>query len=541
MENTKTILNRALIYLRVSTDRQAEKGIAIPTQQDRCLEHARELGFEFDQETDLYIDRGESARSMDRPALLEMLNRCETDRSIKAIIVYDVSRLARDRIDFALIKRDLKKRGIKLVSATEPINDSPEGQILEGVLSSVAEFFSTQNARKVKANMMKKAKDGCWPSRPPYGYKNVQEKVSTGKVRAWIEVCWTEAKWVIRAFELFATGNYSVKALALKLQEEGFAVRKDNRSSGKLHVSSLERMLRNKFYIGVIEWGDVVSDGKHELFLDRSLFERAQAILDARLGGGSRNRRLFSIIKPISFCEECGSRMTAEEAQTSSGRTIRYLRCLKRQHSESVECEQAYTHEDIYLKQFTSLMGKVELPERSIEKLRARVKAIFSDEQKIYEHTRKDLLSKIEETKRKKKNLVIKLIDTESTKPADVELYDEIKTDLEKEEVRLTDELNKAEGKIGGVLRTIEIALSLTANCLYAYERVKEPELKALLAKTIFKTLHIQDGEIVRAVLNEPLDYLCAKKLRKYPVFDLASVGGPTGSRTPTFPMAIGT
>lgn len=63
---------RALIYLRVSTDKQAEKGLSIPTQQDRCLHYARENGFEVDLETDIYVDRGESARTANRPQLQVM-------------------------------------------------------------------------------------------------------------------------------------------------------------------------------------------------------------------------------------------------------------------------------------------------------------------------------------------------------------------------------------------------------------------------------------------------------------------------------------
>ncbi len=245
---------RALIYLRVSTSNQAEKGIAIPTQQEKCFLTAKERNFIFDVEKDVYVDRGESARSMDRPALIDMINRCKSEKNVDSIIIYDISRLARDRIDFALIKRDLRKLSIQLVSATEPIDESPEGQILEGILSSVAEFQSTQNGRKVKANMIQKVKDGWWATRAPYGYKNVQEKLSTGKTKAWIEINHTEVPWINRVFELFATGKYSERSLAKQLQEEGFPIRRRIDGSGKLHKSVLARILRDKIYIGIIEW-----------------------------------------------------------------------------------------------------------------------------------------------------------------------------------------------------------------------------------------------------------------------------------------------
>jgi DNA invertase Pin-like site-specific DNA recombinase len=520
---------RALLYLRVSTDKQAEKGIAIPTQKEKCLECLTTNPYEFNEETDLYVDRGESARTMDRPALLEMLNRCERDQDIGAVIVYDVSRLARDRIDYAVIKQTLKKRNIRIISATESIDDSPEGQVLEGILSTFAEFYSTQNARRVKLNMARKVRDGWRVGLAPYGYKNVQEKIATGKVRAWVEVNWEEARWVQRAFELFATGNYSIRSLSKVLQAEGLPVRNRKGSDRKVHGSFLEKVLRDRFYIGVIKWGDVVNpNGKHETFLDPLLFEKVQAILDSRLGGGSRNRRLFSLLKGIAFCAECGSRSTLEEHTTSSGRLIRYVRCLKSQHSERVSCSQEYAHETEVLGQLEGLLKLVQLPAAFVEKLRNRIKALFADEQELYEKARRDMLGKIEEVKRRKKNLVMQLIDKRATE-GDLEVYESVKAELNADEKRLVEDLGKIENQIAGVVRTVEIALALAANCFYAYQKA-EPEIKALLVRTFFKKLLIRDKQIVQAVLNEPLDYLCRSRLQGYPVFDLAAVSGPNRS-----------
>jgi len=485
--------------------------------------------YEFDETTDLYTDRGESARTMDRAALLEMLNRCEKDRDIGAVIIYDVSRLARDRIDYAVIKQTLKKRNIKIISATESIDDSPEGQVLEGILSTFAEFYSTQNARRVRLNMARKVKDGLWVGRAPYGYKNVQEKVATGKVRAWVEVNWEEARWVQRTFELFATGNYSAKSLAKVLQVEGFPIRKLKHSSGRLHASFIEKILRERFYIGVLKWGDVVNpNGKHEVFVDPLLFEKVQAILDSRLGGSSRNRRLFSILKGIVFCAECGSRATLEEHTTSSGRLIRYVRCLKAQHSERVSCNQEYAHETEVLSQLERLLKLIQLPATFVEKLRNRIKALFSDEQQLYEKARADILGKIEEVKRRKKNLVLQLIDKRATE-GDMEVYESVKAELNTDEKRLGEDLGKVENQIAGVVRTVEIALALAANCFYAYRKA-EPEIKALLIRTFFKKILIRDKQIVQAVLNEPLDYLCWARLKGYPMFDLGAVSGQSRS-----------
>lgn len=523
---------KCLIYLRVSTDKQAEKGIAIPTQQEKCFECARDNNYIFDADTDIYIDRGESARTMDRPALLDMLERCKNDKTVKAIIIYDISRLARNREDFAFIKIDLRKHDIKLLSATEAIDGSPEGQVLEGILSTIAEFYSAQSARRIKFNMLRKAKDGIFPGRATYGYKNVQEKTTTGKTRAWIEVNWEEAKWVIKAFEYYASGNYSIRDLAETLQSEGFPVR-TARGSGKLHPSTLEEILTNKFYIGTILWGDLENpDGKHERFLDQALFDKVQAIIRSRFSSSSRYRRLFSVLKEISYCEECGSKMTVEEHTTSKGTVIQYLRCMKAQKNKKVVCSQSYEHESVYIKQFSQILKKIELPHTTVQKIKDKIRLIFNDEQEVHEKARALILNKIEDTKRKKKNLTLKFIEKDNPSTSDIDLHNEIKKDLDDEEIRLTKELAKTETRIAQVVKTVEIAIALTASCFEAFRMAKEPDLQKMLAQTLIKNIYIKDKKITRVVLNEPLDYLLKTKLQRYSVFDLRTVGGPYRTRT---------
>lgn len=518
---------RALIYLRVSTDKQAEKGMSIDAQQERCLQYAREHGFEIDLEADIYIDRGESARTANRPQFQVLWQRCRSDETIKAVIFYDISRLARNRIDFALIKDDLSKRGIGIYSATEGTDSSPSGQMLEGVLSSVAEFFSLQSGEKIKGGMEQKAKQGTWPSKAPFGYKNVQEKLTTGKVNSWIEVNWDEAKWVVRAFELFVTGNYSIKDLAKALEAEGFPMRRRKGNSGKLHASYLEKILRNQLYIGIISWKKIVNpNGKHELFLDRSVFEKAQAILDMRLGGGSRRRKHFSIIKSVTICGECGSRHTVEEHTTSKGTLIRYIRCMKSQHSEKVNCSQEYPHEDAILEQVEKLIKEIKLPREFLVKLNWRIRKMFSAEQEIYEKARADILSKIEDVKRRKKNLVLQLIDKDRMVEGDMGVYESVKVELNEQEKYLSEQLEKIENKITTAVRTIEIACALAVSCHYAYKKAT-PELKAMLVQTFFDRIEVTDKQISRVVLNEPLGYLCHKRLAKNPLFDLTAFGGP--------------
>jgi site-specific DNA recombinase len=521
----------ALIYLRVSTDRQAQKGIAIPTQEESCVAHATAQGYVVDRANDIYKDEGESARSMDRPALMDLLARCKEDKSIRAVIVYDVSRLARNRLDFALIKQTLRKAGVMFLSATEPINETPEGQMLEGVLSTVAEFFSAQNGRKVSANMRRKAETGGWPHFAPYGYQNRKEKLPDGTIRAWIEPNPIESQWVQRAFELFATGAYTVKNLTRILNKEGFVLRRrGNRKSGLLHHSHLERLLHNKIYVGVIEWAGVVNEnGTHAPIIDPDLFYRVQDLLLFRSTSTTRTRRHRSLFKKIAFCGECGSAMTIDLKQTSALHAIRYLRCRKIQKGKPVACSQRYFSEEVYAGQLGHLLDLLELPARAVVALQEKLEGLSGEEKHVYERARGEIERQLEAVRSRQKNLLLRSLDDDPRDETHRVVYEGVRIELAETERRLKEELGRVTLRLNRIMRVLGMALKVAACCGRAFVAGDDPDYRGLIARVVFKEVRMRDGNIVDAKLSEPLAFFrrweAEKPLKN--LVDLAPFGAP--------------
>lgn len=525
---------RALIYLRVSTDRQAQKGIALPTQEERCLAHAMEEGYLVDPKKDIYVDGGESARTMDRPALMDLLTRCKEDKDVKAVIVYDVSRLARNRLDFALIKQTLRKAGVSLVSATEPIDESPEGQMLEGVLSTVAEFFSAQSARKVKANMRRKAEQGGWPSRAPYGYRNRKEKLASGEIRAWIEPEPEETRWVRRAFELFATCKYSVKTLARQLEREGIKVRSQrNRTSKRFHHSHLERMLRKKAYVGIVDWGGIVNEqGTHEAIIEPELFYRVQDALVLRSGATTRMRRHRSLFKGLAFCGECGSGMTIDLKETSSTHAIRYLRCRKVTKGKPVKCSQRYFKEEVYTSELSKLLSLVELPMKALEILRGKLNRLTGEEKETHERARGELERQLATVRARRENLLLRSLDDDPHDQTQRSLYERVRIELAEQERRFKGELNRLRLRLDRIVRVVTMALEIAGCCSRAFLADADPDYRGMVARVIFRHLKMKDGKITDAMLSEPLA-LFWKWMGENPfarLVDLAALCAHTGS-----------
>ena len=174
---------RCVIYLRVSTREQAEKGegpegFSIPAQREACARHLRDAGWTLSDE---YVDRGESARTADRPALKALLARIAEDRDVDAVVVHKLDRLARNMEDHVAIRALLRKRGVALISVTENVDESASGRLVEGIHALMAEFYSANLASEIRKGMTQKAKQGGFPHAAPLGYSNTREVILTAE------------------------------------------------------------------------------------------------------------------------------------------------------------------------------------------------------------------------------------------------------------------------------------------------------------------------------------------------------------------------
>ena len=126
---------KAVIYARYSSDNQREE--SIEGQLRECVAFAERSGFTVLQH---YIDRAYSAKTDNRPEFQRMINDSQK-KLFDVVIVWKLDRFARNRYDSARYKNQLKKNGIKVLSATESISEGSEGIILESVLEGIAEDY----------------------------------------------------------------------------------------------------------------------------------------------------------------------------------------------------------------------------------------------------------------------------------------------------------------------------------------------------------------------------------------------------------------
>ena len=244
----------AVLYLRVSSEGQVNtdynpEGISLPAQRKAANERAHEIGAPVVTE---FIDPGKTAKSIEhRDAFRDMISYLRAHPNVRYVVVYALSRFARNRYDDAIMMATLEKLGVHLVSATERnLDDTPAGRAMHGMLAVFNEYQVLVSGEDIKYKMGQKARSGGTLGIAKLGYQNVRIKYDGREIRT-IAVDPERAPYVTMAFELYATGQYSFPELRDALTDAGLRT-KGNRRYGPrpLSIHTIGNLLRDRYYLG---------------------------------------------------------------------------------------------------------------------------------------------------------------------------------------------------------------------------------------------------------------------------------------------------
>ena len=305
---------RAVIYARYSSHAQREE--SIEGQLRVCRDYAGHAGFDLIKE---YIDRALTATNDQRPAFQQMIAE-SASQGFDTVLVYALDRFARDRYDAAVYRKRLKDNGVRIISVTQPIDDSPEGVLIESLLEGLAEYYSKNLARGVMRGMREnalncKAVGGIVPT----GYK-----IDRTTMKYVID---EEKAGIIREiFEMYADGASTVEICRI-CNSKGY---RTNRGR-PFTRNSMSTILKNRKYIGVYKFDDIEIEGGMPAIVDKETFEKAQERIS--MGNRSRPRKNEDVSFLLSgklFCGHCGKPMVGTSGTGKGGQTYYYYSC--RQH-----------------------------------------------------------------------------------------------------------------------------------------------------------------------------------------------------------------
>jgi len=301
----------AVIYARYSSDNQREE--SIEGQIRECTAFAEKNGITVLRH---YIDRAFSARTDNRPEFQAMI-KDSSKKLFDTVIVWKLDRFARNRYDSARYKSQLKKNGVKVISATEVISDGAEGIILESVLEGYAEYFSADLSEKVirgqTENALKCKSNG---GVIPLGYVISEDRH--------FEINPQTAPYVLEAFKKYDTGA-TIKEIRNWMNEQGVR----NTLGNPMKYKSVEHLLKNRRYIGEYKYRDVIIPDGIPAIVPQELFDSVQDRMAKNKKAPSRHKAEDDYLLTTKlYCGYCGAFMCGECGTSRNGTTHHYYKCM---------------------------------------------------------------------------------------------------------------------------------------------------------------------------------------------------------------------
>jgi hypothetical protein len=243
-----------------------------------------------------------------------MVKYCGEHRGqVQCLVVYAVNRFARNAADHLTVRASLAAMGIRLCSVTEPLDDTSEGKLLEGIFTVLSEFDNAKRSDRTTAGMKARLERGGWPFPVPPGYRKVAHQGVVQDPE--------QAPLVRTAFELYATGQFTKREVLDRVTAAGLRTPK-----GKVMASqTFDRLLANPIYAGslvVAAWGVNVR-GAFEPIVTPELFEIVQARLEGRRPTVTPHKR-FHPDFPLRHFVRCGACDRPLTASWSRGRNAKY-------------------------------------------------------------------------------------------------------------------------------------------------------------------------------------------------------------------------
>lgn len=389
-------MKKAVIYLRVSTTKQVE-GASLDTQQKLCQDWASRNDVLVKK---IYHDDGVSAKTLDRPAMKEMLAYLEDNKGqVQYLITYQTDRLSRNATDFFALRTLLYKLGVQYKNINSGIEDSDNEELIQNLEAVLAQHDNKTKSTRVKHSMKIHAKEGYRMSKAPLGLKNVRDVLDKSTLAPVEGV----ADNVASVLEAYSTGTYTIASLIKMCESIGLKSAK-----GKpMQIQAISKMLRNPIYAGLEmskhTEGQLIPS-KFKGIITPATFHRNQELLRSNKNTAAtykKNNPEFPL-RRFMLCSECNKPLTGSAPVGGSGKRSPRYHC-SRCHLPSVQSGELH-------EQFLHLLASLK-PDPDMEKfLKEMIVRVWRDETKTLGNKQKKLHKALEELTERRNKVVEMLV-----------------------------------------------------------------------------------------------------------------------------------
>ena len=456
MENLKI----AAAYIRVSTEDQVEYSPA--SQLEKIREYAKRNGYILPEEY-IFKDEGISGRNTKkRVEFNRMIGIAkQKPKPFDTILLWKFSRFARNREDSIVYKSMLRKQcGIDVVSISENTGDDKMSVLIEALIEAMDEYYSINLSEEVKRGMTEKASRGGLVTRPPFGYKAVNGEAVIDPEKASI---------VKKIFEDYANGK-SIRKITEWINVDIKARLNDEKM---ISYHTLSKMIRNPFYIGVVSWDGITTQGQHEALITKELFDKVQERLKSepyvKYQREKPPKKPF-MLQGLVRCDSCGSTLC---------RT-----CTKGDRAEGVQCA-GYFCKKCLVSHYITVKKLNEKVLTALEDIVALDNFMFEPIEKTEPEDNKH---RIELLIKNEKNKLKRAREAYENEVYSLDEYKETKQAVEIKISKLESELSNAPAKkdTSELKNKVLDALSLLKSDTLSEEE-KNALLKSFISKIVFK------------------------------------------------------
>ena len=416
-------MNEYFLYARKSTDVEDKQVLSIESQVNELREFAKREGLKIIEE----FSEAKTAKEPGRPIFSYMLKQIESGLA-GGILAWHPDRLARNSIDGGKIIYLIDTGEIvDLRFPTYRFDATAQGKFMLSIAFGQSKYYVDNLSENVKRGLREKLRRGEWPGCAPLGYFN---DLVTHTVKLNPE----KARFVYKAFELYATGNYSLEELLKEVHRWGLTAKADK----PIFKSCLAKMLRNPFYYGVMIYKGERFEASHPPLIPKKLYDSVQAVLAQKTRVIKRTVDKFTFTG-LMKCGECGASITAE---LKKGHV--YYRCTKKVSA----CTQKYLREEALLEQINNAVLRVFIDNDIKDKIINRFEELAQEEGKASSLAARQADDKLKEFDEK----IERLIDLYIAKELSQEEYQRKKAKLLNEKKDLQERLGEIEKSGGGWL-----------------------------------------------------------------------------------------
>lgn len=405
---------KAVIYARYSSHAQREE--SIEGQLRVCYEYAAREHIDVIKE---YTDSAMTGTNDQRPSFQRMIAD-SAKHQFEVVLVYAVDRFSRERYDAAIYRKKLKDNGVRIISVTQPIDDSPEGILLESLLEGLAEYYSKNLARGVKRGMRENAlKCMAVGGVVPTGYK-----VDRATMKYVIDE--PKAAIIREIFQMYANGH-SIVDICKHCNSLGYKTSRNQ----PFTRNSMSTILKNRKYTGLYVFEDIEIPGGMPVIIDQKTFDAVQKRISmGRKISPKKHEDVDFILTGKLFCGHCGQAMVGTSGNSKSGKTYYYYTCRVHGNNCTKHAEKKDELEDFIIDYILNHF----LVRENVEIIAGRIMDIINNDE--FAAIMKSIEAQIKEKDRRIANLMKAVEDS-----GDADLFMPRIMELKKEKSQLEREL----------------------------------------------------------------------------------------------------